>query len=184
MGFLDGLFGKKEQFKQISNMDPTQMGVHGAAGQNIMSLLGQGGGLDPRANEAEARGNFMGKTVPGIAEMFTSMGQGGQRSGAFAGALGSAGANLERGLASDRSNYNMQLLQSLMGPAMQSSFDTYHEPGTQGLMSHLAGPGLQMAAQGGVFGRGVMNSARGQGGQAGQSGMNNLMQMLPFLMML
>lgn len=181
MGFLDGLFGKKEKFKQISTMDPTQMALHGAAGQNIMSLLGQGGGLDPRANEAEARGNFMGKTVPGIAEMFTSMGQGGQRSGAFAGALGSAGANLERGLASDRSNYNMQLLQSLMGPAMQSSFDTYHEPAQAGMLAPLLGVGANMAAQGGVFGRGVMNASRGQPGQAG---MSNLMQMLPFLMML
>jgi hypothetical protein len=78
----------------------------------------------------------------------------------------------------------MQMLQSLMGPAMQSSFDTYHQPGTQGLLQHLAGPalgmGVGMAAQHGVFGRGMMNQANG----VGQAGMGNLMQMLPWLMML
>ena len=180
MGFLDGLFGKKEQFKQIPTLTGQQQGFQNQALQQMMSLLQPGGGLDPRANEDEARGNFMGKTVPGIAEMFTSMGQGGQHSSGFQGALGSAGAGLERGLATDRSNFNMQRLQSLMGPGMQSSFDTYHEPAQRGLFQQFAGPGLMMGAQGGMFGRGVMNAARGNN----NAGMGNLMQMLPYLMML
>ena len=183
MSWLGDMFlGKKEQFKKIPTLTGQQQDFQNQALGQLQGLLGPGGGIDPRANEAEARGNFMSKTVPGIAELFTSMGQGGQRSSGFQGALGAAGAGLERGLASDRSNYNMQLLHSLMGPGMQSSFDTYHEPATTGLFQQFAGPAAIMAAQGGVFGRGVMNATRGN--NTGQAGMSNLMQMLPWLMMI
>jgi hypothetical protein len=193
MGLMDALFGKKEQFKQIPTMTGQQQGFQNQALGQMQSLLGPGGGLDPRANEAEARGNFMGKTVPGIAELFSSMGQGGQRSSGFQGALGAAGAGLERGLASDRSSFNMNMLNSLMGPGMQSSFDTYHQPATQGLFQQFAGPaammGMNMGAQHGLFGRSMMNQsngvdAKGQPLAQGQMGMSNLMQMLPWLMMI
>ena len=181
MGFLDSLFGKKEKFRQIPTMSEGQQGFQNEALKRMMGLLGPGGGLDTSAMEQQARGNFMSKTVPGIAEMFTNMGSGGQSSSAFQGALGEAGAGLEQNISAMKPQMNMQLLQSLMGPGMQQGFDTYHEQAQPGLLGQLAGPGAMMAAQGGVFGRGAMNAARGN---PGSGGMNNLMQMLPMLMAL
>jgi len=181
MSFLSSLFGKKEQFRQIPTLTQGQQGFQNEALQKMMGLLGPGGGLDLAPMEAQARSNFMGKTVPGIAEMFTNMGSGAQSSSGFQGALGSAGAGLEQNVAAMKPQFNMQMLQSLMGPGMQPGFDTYHEQAQPGLLGQLAGPGLMMGAQGGLFGRGVMNASRGQPGSAG---MSNLMQMLPYLMMI
>ena len=193
MSLKSFLFGKPEQFKQLPTMTGGQQQFQNQALQNIMGLLGPGGGLDLAPIEQQARSNFMGKTVPGIAELFTSMGEGGQRSSAFQGALGQAGAGLEQNIAAMKPQWNMQLLQSLMGPAMQSSFDTYHQPATQGLMGGLAGPLTQMGmkmgtnflGQHGVFGRGMMDVLRGKQteGQPG-FGAGSLAQMLPLLMML
>ena len=54
--------------------------------------------------------NFAQNTVPGLAERFTSMGQGGQHSSAFQGALGQAGAGMNEDLAALRQSHLMNLL--------------------------------------------------------------------------
>jgi len=193
MGFLDSLFGKKEKFRQIPTLSEGQQGFQNEALKRMMGLLGPGGGLDTSAMEQQARGNFMSKTVPGIAEMFTNMGSGGQSSSAFQGALGEAGAGLEQNISAMKPQMNMQLLQALMGPGMQSSFDTGYTPATEGLFQKYSPAaamfGIGQGAQHGVFGRGMMNTykgldAKGKALPEGQMGMSNLMQMLPMLMML
>lgn len=103
--------------------------------------------------EQQARRDFTTKTIPSIAERFTSLGgPGGQRSSSFAGSLGGAASDLESSLAGLRSQYGMQnrgqMLQALqMG--LQPSFENVrlpHEPGMlEGVLSQLisqAGPRL------------------------------------------
>jgi hypothetical protein len=62
-------------------------------------------GFDPISQDA--RRQFNTQTVPGLAERFTALG-GGQRSSAFQGALGNAGANLESQLAALKAQYGLQ----------------------------------------------------------------------------
>lgn len=88
--------------------------------------------------EQQARTQFNTQTVPSLAERFTSMGgEGGQRSSAFQGALGRAGAGLEEGLAALKAQYalpqaqlaqnqqGMQLnqLQTLLGGGLNRQFE-------------------------------------------------------------
>jgi len=89
----------------------------------ISQILGQyqQGGFDFEPVAQQARTQFEQKTVPSIAERFTSMG-GGQRSSGFQQALGQAGAGLEGQLASLGSQYGLQqqgLLQNLLGMGRQ-----------------------------------------------------------------
>ena len=51
--------------------------------------------------------NFQQNTVPSLAERFTSLGEGAQRSSAFQGALGSAASSLESDLAGLRNQYGL-----------------------------------------------------------------------------
>ena len=72
---------------------------------------------------------FNQETIPSLAERFTAMGSGGsQRSSAFQGALGQAGAGLSEALASLASQYGLQergldqsLLQLLLGNQLSNS---------------------------------------------------------------
>lgn len=193
MSLRSFLFGKKSSTEQLPLLSGQQQGFQNQALQNLMGMLQPGGGLDFAPIEQKARGDFMSKTVPGIAEMFAGMGEGGQRSSAFQGALGQAGAGLEQGLAAMRPQHQMQLMQTLMGPAMQGGFENIYHPQTQGFVGQMAGPIAQMGmgmgknwmGQHGVYGRGVMDALRGkqQEGQPG-FGMDSLTQLLPLLMML
>lgn len=59
--------------------------------------------------EEEARAGFKQKTIPSIAERFSAMGsKGSQASSAFPQLLGQAGSDLEKSLASMKSQYNLQ----------------------------------------------------------------------------
>jgi len=111
----------------------------------------------------QARTQFREETIPGLAERFTSMGggAGGQRSSAFQGALGKAGAGLEQGLAGMQSQYDYQsalqdrqmqqqrqmgLLSSLMGGGMQSPFENLYvqrQPSQPGFLQNMALGGAQ-----------------------------------------
>jgi hypothetical protein len=146
MGFMSWLTGKKERMQQIPTLTGQQQQFQNQALQQLQGLLQPGGGLDFAPIEAQARRGFATKTVPGIAEMFTRMGEGGMGSSAFAGALGSAGSELETNLAAMRPQFSMQMLNALRGPAMQQSFDTYHQPAEQGFLGAVA----PMAARAGM----------------------------------
>ena len=118
MGALSGLFGgggmmgKPERVMQSPLMNPQQQQIFG-------QLLGKLGGqnFDFGPIEDAARNNFTSKTIPGIAERFTAMGD--NRGGSnYTGALGEAGAGLELGLGAMKQNYNLQqqgMLQNLLG---------------------------------------------------------------------
>jgi len=100
------------QFQRIPRFEPWQ--------QQIFQQLGQRGSegmQDPTkgfgAIAQQARTQFDTQTIPSIAERFTAMG-GGQRSSAFEGALGQAGAGFHENLAAMESKYGMQNMTQLM----------------------------------------------------------------------
>jgi len=183
MNFGNMLFGSKGKMQQYSIMDPQQL-----AASNLFLNQAQQGIQDPYAGfapiEQHARSQFQ-QSIPSIAERFTSMGQGAQRSSGFQSALGRAGAGLEESLAAMRAQYGMQnrgQMMQLGQMGMQPRFQNYYKQGSQGLMQQLA-PLLSQIGMGaatggltgmGLFGRGMMNQY--QGGQ----GMGSI---LPLLMM-
>ncbi len=164
--------GTQDAFKQLPIYNPQQQGIQGQIGQSIspllQNLLGNRPDFGPLAQQA--RTQFQNQTIPTLAERFTSLGgQGGQRSSAFQGALGSAGAGLEQGLASQNQLFNMQnrqqdlgLLSTLLGYSQQPSFENLFMPGRQGLLGSLAGGLGQGLGQlpallaGGGFGGGIL----------------------------
>lgn len=151
--FLTGYPAQTQQFPRFT---PQQQSVQNQALQQVLSYL-QGGGqagqqsglfgnfnFAPIANQARTR--FQTDTIPSLAERFTSMGTGGsQRSSAFQSALGRAGSDLEQGLASLESKYNLaqggqnnQLLQLLLSLGMQPSFESAYTPAQPGLAQSVA----------------------------------------------
>ncbi len=81
-------------------------------------------GFEPFANQA--RQQFNTQTVPGLAERFTSLGSGGsQRSSAFSGSIGAAGAGLESQLAYLQGQYGLQNRDSLMSMLTPDNEQTY-----------------------------------------------------------
>ena len=74
-------------------------------------------GGDTGAFEAPYMRDFHEKIIPGLAERFSSLGAGAQRSSAFQQALGSAGADLEERLAALRGGLQMQALPQALGYA-------------------------------------------------------------------
>ena len=184
--------GTPQWNEQVQNFNPQQQ--QGFADILQRALGGQGlGNFDFAPIEKQARSQFEQKTIPSIAERFTSMG--GQGSGAFAQALGSAGAGLEENLAAMKSNYNLQRepqLQNLLGQGLTKQFDTmmhgeqpgFLETGLSGLLGGLAGGAGQ--AYGTQFGNWAGNKSFGQAGQQGGGGgggdmIGMLMKILPFL---
>lgn len=149
-GFWGGLGeffgGKSEEFQQIPTVTPE---VASALQQLLQQGLGDiqnpYGGFAPI--EQQAREGFATETIPGLAERFSALGSGGsQRSSAFQGALGSAGAGLERSLAALRSQYGMENkrfgLEQFRQAAMPQ-FDTRHQPAQKGFGEKIAEPVLE-----------------------------------------
>jgi hypothetical protein len=147
-------------------MDPQQQGA-----SNFFLNQAQQGIRDPYSGfqpiEQHARSQFN-QSIPSLAERFTSLGQGAQRSSGFASAIGRAGAGLEESLAAMRSQYGLQnrgQMMQLGQIGMQPRFENMYKPGSQGLMQQLAPilaqMGMGMATGGmtsaGMFGRGMMN---------------------------
>lgn len=133
-----GLFGKdvgnfftgsRGRVQQAQRFNPQQQSA-------LMQLLSMGmQNANPDALEQRARSQFNTTTVPGIAERFTNMGSGAQRSSAFNQQLGLAGSNLEEQLAALRSQYGLQ--QTQMG--MQSPYENFYQAGQPGLIQQLLG---------------------------------------------
>src|SRR5208282_2956419 len=164
-GLWESLFGKKDKFKQVSNLMPNQQ-------QALNQLLGQLGGLSgpggsyggaqdylsqilgnsPEAFsqfEAPYRQEFEQKTIPGLAERFAGLNAmgGGLSSSGFGQALGSAGAQLQSQLA----GLHGALRQGASGQALGQynqlanlglgtrGFENVYQPGNSGLLGGIAG---------------------------------------------
>lgn len=143
------LTGYPSETKTFDRFTPGQQQLQNQSIQQALSLL-QGGKSSLFAPLAQqARTQFQTQTLPSLAERFTSMGDS-QRSSAFQGALGQAGAGLEQGLAGLESGHNLQLLQLLLGLGMHPSFETTYTPNQPGLLhglapsigSYIGGPGI------------------------------------------
>ena len=132
--FLTGYGGETKNFDKLT---PQQNNLQNQSIQQILSLLqgGQSPFFSPISQRA--RTQFSEQTIPSLAERFTALGDS-QRSSAFQGALGQAGAGLEQGIAGLESGQNLQLLQMLLGLGMQPSFDTIYTPPQQGLLHTIA----------------------------------------------
>lgn len=128
--FFTGSPATSQQFPVLS---PQQLNVKGAASNQALKMLQNLGGttgFEPIAQQA--RTQFQSQTVPGIAERFTALGSGGQRSSAFTGALGQAGVGLEEGLASLQSQHGMDLLKLLLGTSLSPEVETGITPESEG----------------------------------------------------
>lgn len=155
--FLVGTPGRTEQFPRFT---PQQQDLNTQLLQMLPGLLQQNrqssSSFAPIAQQA--RTNFSTQTIPSLAERFTALG--GQNSSAFQGALGSAGANLEEGLAGLESKFNLaqggqsqQLLLSLLGMALQPQFENAYFPRQPGFLQGLAGAaGQGLGTLGGLSG--------------------------------
>jgi hypothetical protein len=154
--------GQPGQQMQFNRFTPQQSNLQNQSIQQILSLLQNGGGgaggnngsgalgqfnFEPIANRA--RSDFQTKTLPLLAERFSSLGSNKGSSG-LPGEAGGAAQGLEEGLEALQSQHNLaagglqnQLLSLLLGFAMQPSFETAYKPSTPGLLQGLAGPAFQ-----------------------------------------
>ncbi len=179
-------FNTPAQVQQFQNFTPQQ--------QNALDqLLSMGLGkvnnqqqFDFAPIEQKARTEFQTNTIPTIAERFTSMGNGAQRSSAFQGALGNAASGLEQSLAALRSQYGLQqqgmqsqLGQNLLQLGLGQQFDTLHQPEQRGFLSTAGGsilsllPLLALGAGTGGLGLGALGGLGGLGLLGGLLGSYN-----------
>ena len=111
--------------------------------------------------EEQARTEFSTQTIPALAERFTSMGGGGQRSTGFQSALGRAGSTLEGELAAQRANFSQNLAQlqnqrllGLLGStspaAMQQAFIPYLQMPQPSMAAGLVGRGISALGSAGI----------------------------------
>lgn len=166
-GGLSSLFRRKPRTQQISQFTPEQQQWQSQLGQfGSQQLQNPYEGFAPI--EEQARTQFQTSTVPTLAERFTSMGSGGQRSSAFQSALGQAGAGLEQNLAALKSQYGMQNKQlgaNVLGNALRPSFDTVYQQ---------AQPGFLESALGGISGALGQYGTMGLANQMGAFGTPNV----------
>ena len=143
------LFGGGPKIEEIQKYNPQQQQAFSQILQQALSgMQNPSEGFEPIAQQA--RSQFESKTIPGLAERFTSMGAGGQRSSAFQGALGEAGAGLEEGLAGQQAQYGLQRggqLQQLLGMGLTPQFDTFRNAPTKGLFGEAASQALPILMQ-------------------------------------
>ncbi len=117
----------------------------------------------------QARKQFATQTVPSIAERFTAMG-GDSRLGSsgFAGQIGAAGSQLEEALASLKSQVGLQqqgrqdqMLQMLLGGALQPQFESVFTPKQPGVGAQITAPAIMLALShllpglGNLLGKGI-----------------------------
>ena len=188
-GGLSSLFKKSPRQQNVSKLSPQQLGLQSQAGNLAMQgLQNPYEGFEPI--EQRARNQFQTSTIPSLAERFTAMGSGGNRSSAFQGAIGQAGAGLESNLAALRSQYGLQnrgLSQQLLGQALQPNFDTVfqqQQPGfLESTLGGLSGPLSQygLLESLGMFGNPSnqkSGSFGGLGGEANQAILQQILQLL------
>lgn len=167
---------KPEEVKQIQRFTPQQQDVLNSLlqqySQGMQQPLGQG--FAPIAQQA--RTQFAEQTVPTIAERFSGMGAGAQKSSAFAQSLGRAGSALEGDLASRQAQFGMgerQLLQNLLQLGLTPQFESLYKPETPGRLSQFGGAlqGIGSSAIGPVnqyqMGQQALQSLQGMQGLGG-----------------
>ena len=149
MGIFDFLFGKKGQTERLPTMDPQQqqmwnqfLSQMGSLGPDAFGALGQMLSGEEAPWEQAAKTQFEQEIVPGIAERFSSLGEGAQGSSAFGQQLGQAGAGLAERLAAMRGQerqYGLGLYGQLMGQGLGTrGFENMYRPGTQGFLGGAA----------------------------------------------
>lgn len=160
------------RFDQLPTATQGQQQLQSNILQQALQAL-QSGQQQPgfRPIAQQARRQFSEQTVPGLAERFTSMGQGSLSSPAFASQLGQAGAGLDTNLAALRSQYQQHQqgqqqdwLKALLSLAMQPQFQYAYQPGQTGAIRQFFqsfSPAIGALAT--AFGGGA-------GGAAGQAG--------------
>lgn len=137
-------------------------------GSSFLQNLLSGSPESTQAFEAPIMRQFNEQIIPGIAERFTGMGAGAQRSGAFQRALSGAGTGLAENLAALRGNMQLQALPQALGYSQQplsglenllgmntQAFLEKQTPWWQSALTSLAGgagSALGMAATGGLSG--------------------------------
>ena len=135
--------GTPGSFVQSPKFNQNQMNI-------LQSLLGLGQnslqsgsmpGLDFSPIAQKITKQFNEQIVPSLAERFTAMG-GGQRSSAFQGALGQAGAGLGENLAASEQQFKLQQLPAIMqllNLGLQPQFESSYIPATPGFGQGIAG---------------------------------------------
>lgn len=167
MAFLDFLFGKKHEAKnkQLPTMTPEQTqflqmlmgGLQGPmqAGMGNLQQLLSGSPEAFAQYEAPYKREFNERTIPGLAERFSSLGSGAQGSSAFGQQMGQAGAGLSETLAALRGQLQQNALSQLQGFAGQGlgakQFENMYQPAyrSQGFLSSMA-PAIGMGMGGGM----------------------------------
>lgn len=125
-GISEFLFGTPESYISIPGREKLyqQMvaGTTGALpqGYDFLSRLLGGDESIFRELEAPALRQFSEQIVPGLAERYTAMGEGGQSSSAYQQQLAAAGARLAQDLAGQRAGYRMSALDRLLSQAGQT----------------------------------------------------------------
>lgn len=162
MSFMDFIFGEGEKTKTKPIYNPQQeqlldIALGGLKNQlpmglqNLRNILG-GNEETFDAFFAPARRNFEQKTIPGIAERFTSLfGEGSKSSSAFGQALGEAGKNLEQDIFSQRIGLQQDALSqlfNLFGPALSPRQYEYTLPRKAGFLENILGALAQGAGAG------------------------------------
>ena len=175
-GLSASLFGSPGKFEQVGLQDPQQQTFM----KQLFSVLGpileqQQQPFDFTPIRQQAESQFYSQKVPSLAERFTAMSPGAQRSSAFAGSLGGAGAELQQNLAAMESQIGLQerggqrqLLGMLSQLGMQPSFQNLYQPGDPGLLGSAAqGVGAALPSYLGSGGNPLAGLLGGLGGMFG-----------------
>ncbi len=192
MPLSDFLFGSQEKMSKLPTMSSDQEalfnqllgGLGGSQGQGMQYLqqLLSGSPEAMQQFEAPYMTQFKQQTVPSLAERFSSLGSGAQRSSAFGQQMGAAGAGLSENLAALRGNMRNQALSQLMGfqqQALSKDPFAYHfqqaQPGFLQAMAPGIGAALGMGMTGGMSGMGsgissLMNLMTRSGGSGMRPG--------------
>ena len=164
-----GSFKKIDKFDELCSGSMDQM-LQSALPQ-LLSSLGNQGGFAPIAEQARSR--FFGDTVPTLAERFSGLGSGGQRSSGFQESLASGAGQMNTDLAAMESQYgqqrNQQLMQMLgMGLTPQQEIGYFgQQPGFMHGMAPGIGEGLAKAGMNYLTGQ---NGGQGKEGESGGPG--------------
>lgn len=173
---MANFFGSPGGIKQLQRFAPGQtQGLDQVLQMGLQGLQNPTQGFAPI--EAQQRRDFQTKTIPGIAERFTSQGSGLQSS-SFRNALGQSATDLDTNLAAMRANYglaNQNNLQGLLRMGLEPQFDYLDQSADPGLGGQLLG-GLGQGAASSLpeiiklFGSGV-GSGAGAGLASGLGGL-------------
>jgi len=101
------------------------------------------------------RNEFASGVVPSLAERFSGLGAGAQKSSGFQQALGQAGAGLSENLAAAEQGYNQQALdyyKSLLGQGLKPQIESYYKPGDVARGGQYAGVADAFKSLGGGVG--------------------------------